>query len=394
MQSALRHSTGQRYTAGVTLFLFLLVWSILGDLRAERGARGIPVGIFRVTPKLTAAYSFEDNLLKTKDDKVSDSVVTLTPVVVVKTHWRKLAVTLTATSNIARHLKREMENYADKNVAVELEMKPTKRLKLNVQGFIASNHSSRGAPDTGGQSTSEPPSTYTTFGGKAIAAYTLNKYRGQVTLSHDVDTQKDVGRYWQGIEFKLMHALGNKTNVSVNVGMNRHVYDDAALLRDGSEYKYGVGLALSPKAQISGNIQVGQTFKTLDDNGALDASAMTLSSSLTWKPAKRTNVTLNTSRGFNEGGTTGDYFINTDASLSVRHSLRSFLSVNGSLGLSRSEHSIDQEDDTWTLSSGFAYQFPKWVSLNGSYTFTDKQSSAESSSYNSNQFMFSLAGGL
>ncbi|ABK43328.1 conserved hypothetical protein [Magnetococcus marinus MC-1] len=394
MQSALKHSSGQRYTAGITLFLLLLVWSLLGDLRAERGARGIPVGIFRVTPKLTAAYSYEDNLLKTQNDHVSDSIVKLTPVVTLKTHWRKLAISLEAKSDIARHMKRKLEDYADNSLTLKMDMEPSKRVKLHAQAYVKSTHSSRGQPDTGGLTASQVPAKYNTFGGKLGGNYTYNRYRAELSVAHDVDTQESVGRFWDTFAAKLRLSLAPKTDVNVHSEFQRHVYDDAALLRDNIGMKYGVGFSWKARAQLNAKLDVNWLDKRYADDPGSDAQTYGFQGGLTWSPTSRTDVDLNVNRSFAEGGTTGIHYIDTTSSLSLKHSLRSFLSVNGEIKLAQSSYNTQREDDTWTMSTGFSYQFPKWVSVNGTYSMTDKKSSEASSSYKNNQFLLSLEGGL
>nr|CRH06729.1 conserved outer membrane protein of unknown function [Candidatus Magnetococcus massalia] len=375
------------------LFLLLLVWSILGDLRAERGARGIPVGIFRIKPKLTADVSFTDNLLSSKD-KVADTVITLKPVLQAVTHWRKYTVDLTFKSEVGRHGTREMEDYIDHSTKLKVAVAPTKNLSLEAQASYSSKHSSRGAADNLGAATSEPPEQYNLYKVSGKAQYTKQRYRGVVELGHNVDAKTGTGRYWNDLSVSLMYALSPKTSFYLQGVAERHVYDDATLLRDNMEYGGAVGVEWEATAKTTGNVKAGWTQKTYADAADKDVAGFATEADIKWSPSSRTRFTLSAGRSLEEGGNTDDYYTATKTQLEVQHSLRSFLSLNAQLGYDNNVYGNGRDDVTWTGSAGFDYQFPKWASLGGRYSYSDIASNAADSSYDSNVFMLTLEGGL
>ena len=104
---------------------------------------------------------------------------------------------------------------------------------------------------------------------------------------------------------------------------------------------------------------------------------------------------LSTSQEFEETSGQGDAIDTESFSVTWNHSWSERVSTNAML--SRTDESYlgsAREDETDSLKLGVNYDLQRWLAVDLSYTYTDKESNQAGENYERNQFMVTLTGSL
>ncbi|MBF0136500.1 MAG: outer membrane beta-barrel protein [Magnetococcus sp. DMHC-1] len=380
------------WAAGVIAILLTMCGS-LGYLGAADGARGIPVGIFRVKPSLTISSQYDDNVFKSRQ-KVGEKILNIQPVVQFSTHWKKLAFQAGVSSSIVRYESRSTEDFEDHNVSMDVKYSANRHLDLGLKSEVSFNHESRGAPDVGQIGAQDKPRRWKHYGIDGSAQYTQNRFRTQLELSHQIDEKQEVGNYWNKAALTLMFAMAPRTSLATGLGWKGIVYDNPALRRDSQEKTVNVGVNWTGTAKTQGDLRVGYALKEPENSAAENSSAMTFGGSVSWKPLARTSLNLNANRAFAEGGLVADYYVTTMAGVGLSHKLRSFLTFKSNLDHTTNDYSSGLENEIWKGGVGLEYAFPRWLTMSSNFGRTSQKSNQPNSEYDSNEVMISLTGGL
>ncbi|MBF0177087.1 MAG: outer membrane beta-barrel protein [Magnetococcales bacterium] len=393
-----RHSASQPvmtrlWLVGVAAMLLILCGSI-GYLSASDGARGIPVGIFRVKPSLSIQSRYDSNVFKDATNRVGEKILSIQPVVQVSTHWKSLTFSGSLASDIARYESRSTEDYQDYKAAMHVKYSVSRRLELGAKTDVAFNHDSRGAADVGKIGANNPPRHWKHYGFDGSAQYTYNRLRTLMELSHQIDDKLDIGNYLNKATLSLMFALAPRTSLLTEVGWKGIVYDSAALDRDNQERSIGAGVSWTGAAKTQGDLRVGYTMKEYENSAVEGSSAFTFGGGIGWKPLAKTALKLDLSRNFAEGGLVSNYYVSTSEQLGLTQKLRSFLTFNSNVSHTQNDYSSGLENEIWKGSAGFGYAFPRWLTMDTNFTRTSQKSNQVDSGYDSDEVMVSLTGGL
>ncbi|MBF0155033.1 MAG: outer membrane beta-barrel protein [Magnetococcales bacterium] len=374
--------------------ILLILWGSLGYLSAADGARGIPVGIFRIQPSLTISSRYDDNVYKTESQRLADKVLTIQPIVQFSTHWKKLSFQTSVTTNIDHYETQTNLDTNNTSLNMGLKYNASRDLTMSFDAGVDFNHDAPGAPDVGSFSTESTPRQWKHYGFEGKAQYTLHRFRTEFDLSHQIDAKQQVGNYWNKAAVTLMYALAPRTSLLTGLSWKGIVYDDAALKRDSQEKGVNVGVTWSATAKTQGDLRVG--YVTKDTENSLDGNPgmVSLGGAFSWKPLARTGVSLDVGRTFAEGGLVSSYYKTTGGALGLSQQLRSFLSLKSRVGYTQNVYSSGMENDIWKESIGLEYAFPRWLTMNTTIGKTSQKSTQPGSGYDSNEVMISLTGGL
>ncbi len=363
-------------------------------LRAADETRGIPVGIFRIKPKLSVASKYDDNLYKHETNRVGEKTLTITPVVQFSTHWKKTAFEVNYRTSLVRHEKRESEDTADHNMGAKLTLNPTRQIEITAGADYAFNHDKRGAPDTTTTGFDTPPDDWQETGLNAGIQLTHNRLRTLLDWDYGFKEKQDLGHYWHQVGLKLMFALAPRTSLLTQTSVKDIIYENTSVGRNSRENTIQAGLEWSGAAKTTGAFAMGYTQKAYQAGGGQDDGAMTMTGNVGWSPTTRSKLNLTTKREFNEGGATAANYVTTDVALGLNHQLRSFLTLNSNLSYTLNDYSSNLENDVYKGSLGFDYRFPRWFTLSGTYNRTNQNSNTVGSSYDANDVMVTISGGL
>ena len=152
------------------------------------------------------------------------------------------------------------------------------------------------------------------------------------------------------------------------------------------------GITWSATARTSGSLKLGYEEKDFDDADKKDPGGTVWEVSVTWAPRTYSSFTLSTNRGFDEGGDTGEDYIETTATrLEWNHDWNSYVSSNVYYSYTEEEYQgIDRDDDTSVFAMGLTWELRRWMDVGLGYKYTDKDSTYSSESYNQNLYQASL----
>lgn len=217
------------------------------------------------------------------------------------------------------------------------------------------------------------------------ANHQLKRYdnSGSLNASKERDTDSFSGTAY--------YRLAPKTRALFEVRYNDYDYVSNDPL-DSNNLAYLGGVTWDATARTSGTIKLGYEEKDFDDGSKKDPDGTTWEVSVTWAPRTYSSFTLNTRAGIDEGGDSGeDYIDTTSTSLGWNHDWNSRVSSKVSYSYTEEEYQgIDREDETSVFGLGVNYEVRRWMSVGVGYKYTDKDSTDASESYNQNLYQASL----
>ncbi|MBF0587570.1 MAG: outer membrane beta-barrel protein [Magnetococcales bacterium] len=384
--------SGGRRRTGYAIFLTLgISTSVGGAIFAADAPKGIAMGIFRVSPKMVVTSQYNENIDAAETNTTSDQVLTTSTSVAFTTRWRRNAFTGTLGADQGRHKNTGPTNdYNDYSAKLAFKFQPRRRLKFDMNYDYVVKHDDQADASSG---------AYNQHSLTTSAAYRFKKFTATVNTTtkqrrSSDPAQRETDPLTNGLGLTVAYPVTPKTSFDTNATYSQQRYDRLSS-RNNQSYTGNIGVSWKAAAKTRGNFMIGVTSRHHEDNSGLDnKAALVLGSGIDWKASSKAYFSLNLKRSFEDGGTTDAYSVDTSATLSAQYTLRSYLSMSGSMGYKHSAFTKTQKDETWNAALGAQYKFPRWLSLGVDLTRTMKDSNASGSSYANNTYSVSLTGGL
>lgn len=372
----------------------------LGTISTREPPKGIPVGIFRIDPKITVTSRWDDNVYKTATDERSDLIVHIKPTIRLVTHWLRGVFDLSYQSVINQYKISEHENHINQKLNVKVGLVPSKKSKIDLEYDILLEHDERGAPASTSIEKSLGPNRWLTRSLKGGFNYHLNRMSSELKLEYAErrslnNAQSSQDRHWNDGGLTLSWSLAAKTDLLLELGRKEIVYDMASKQESNSEeMRLLVGAAYKTIKKIESNIKIGMTAKKFAYAAEQDHSSSSWESGVTWSPRRRTKLKFSSTRNFQESGEAASSYVSTKFHTDIKHDLRPRFSFLSSLELSNSQYKNAKQDDYWSGTLGLEYRMPHNFLLNAEFSHKIKRSTTAGAEYDSNGLLLSVVGTL
>jgi hypothetical protein len=218
----------------------------------------------------------------------------------------------------------------------------------------------------------------------------------------DVDNDfRDRDVYSTGL--RVGHAISPRFDVFVD-GAYRWVRydteDSEGRKRDNQGYAVRVGTGIDITSILFGELALGYTSVSYDDQGFEDASSPGLGGRLTWNVTPLTSIIFNARGEIRETTVTqdgeeasGDK--QADVSLNVWHELLRNVLLNAYGQYVRDDfEGINRTDNTFRVGGGVRYLLNRNFSLDAVYTFSTRESDNDNVEYDRNQVVIGVTARL
>ncbi|MDI3325974.1 outer membrane beta-barrel protein [Pontibacterium granulatum] len=361
----------------------------------------ITSGPIAVIPQLTVQVGHDDNIFTDETNEQDSLITVIKPSVQLVAEKENDAYRVTFELEDGTYQDSSADNYTDHSLVGEAIMELNSRNRLDLTASYIKDHEDRGSNDSG---ISASPDRYTDKSVAAVYRYGAEGAQGNLELKgslldHQFDNfkSKNESRDRQNalLDATFFYRVAPKTKALFEIRHEDIDYDLSTSDLDNTETKYLAGVTWDATAKTSGNAKIGYAEKDFDDASRTDRDGTSWEIGMTWAPQSYSTFGLNASQEFEETSGQGDAIDTESFSVTWNHSWSERVSTNAML--SRTDESYlgsTREDETDSLKLGVNYDLQRWLAVDLSYTFTDKESNQADESYERNQFMVTLTGSL
>jgi hypothetical protein len=361
--------------------------SVAQRARPEYAPLGLRLGAFRLSPTLTAAAGYNDNVFYTETNEKSSGILVIAPRVSGATTWSRHALAFNVGAISESYGSASSENSTEWNANL------SGRLDINSAASVAGDitHARTYESRYGYQSVAAAAERTPIDSDRANLSVTLigNRLRFIGALGTSKETYGDVpsqlgGTIFQGyrdmttmsLSGRVDYAISPALSVFVSVAKNERDYE-AAVLNDSEGSILAVGSSFDISALARGEVQVGSFEQTYKGSVGKQSNAY-INALVEYFPSPLTTVTGTANRYFADypsatgAGTTA---LNTRLGLSVDHELLRNLILSAGIQSQRYEfQGIDRDDKGFTVNLGGRYLLNRRVSLEAAYTYRKYES--------------------
>jgi len=379
--------------------------------RPEFDARGLPVGGFRVYPKLRLGLAYDSDVFANEETQEADGLGLVDTTIDVESDWTRHALNLQAYSN-SRLFFSEDEDTTEYGFNGNGRFDVRRFTPLTYFGGWAEDREKRASIDAPGAA--EDPVEFNRINGGVGLAHRFNRLRVSTNFEIENLDFDDVAaipggpgafidqdfrdrRQWSvipevGYEVSpgyVVFVRGEYTNVNYDLEK-----DDPGLVgsaggnfdRDNTGWTVEGGVLLELTNLISGQVTGGYLETNFDDPALTDISGYTVGAALLWNPTSITSVRLDADREV-RGATTpaAGGRLTTEVNLKVDHELRRNIILTGSAGYSRARFDgIGREDNTYSVGGVVRYLVNRnaFVQLGAEYGTRDSNLDTPSVDFN------------
>lgn len=363
--------------------------SLSTRINPEYDPEPVRIGDFLLSPSLTNALSFDDNVYRRDDGPMDDMIYTVTPSIGLRSDFARHA--LSAGAFLERGLYQDLtsENYTDYGANVGGTIDVTGQTSVPLRLSYTRDHVRRGLPD---EFFAQEPTFFDLWDGtmsvvhdggrlamKLIANMQRIVFDNVTGTSGDVIDNGDRDRniyslYGSiGMPSAAVFAPFVYSNV-LKLDYDRPV-DDNGLNRDAMQYEAGVGTIINLSDVTAASFTLGGLDRQIEDASLDDIRDFTYGVNVKWEPSTLASFLLTGDRTVQE--TTRN-----DASAAVKSSLRLIMDyelfpnliLRPSASISEAEYEGDAGGRVVTSGGGMqlTYKMNQNLWLSTSYQYTNQ----------------------
>jgi len=380
--------------------------------RPDYDPRGLRFGTFVLYSKMSVDYWHDDNIRATKNDKLDDSILLLTPEFELKSDWGKHELSAGLRVVDASYDDYSNEDYTDYEYWADGVFE-FGRSELTAHVSHNELHESRtSANDEAGLE----PTEYTVDSASLKYRYKPNRFftdfllkldkidfddtvnftpPGGVTNNDDRDRDITDARFRFGYQVSPGYSLFSESrlyDIDYDLAVDRY-----GEIRDSDGYDLLVGAELDISGVTFGEFFIGYRNFEYDDPDFETQDGLTYGADIDWNVTRLTTfnfVASQTIYGTTVQDASGVETVNLK--LIADHELRRNVLLNLSIDYRNEDFlEISREDDVWEAKAGVEYFLNRNWSLNGGYIYQKRDSDLNNPSvkeYKINQLYIGFSG--
>jgi hypothetical protein len=367
------------------------------------------IGSVIYSPSVSLHETYDDNIYARPTDTKSDLITDVNPSLNVNSDLDMYNFGFNAIGDFGYYANHSSENYDDYTVSGHGGWSMDTDTSLNASESESHLHEARTDPDDPG---GDHPVEY------HLSTQAVNFTRAPSAIKLYIDAERDALNYEDStkdgtiidnsgrdrdvysLRGKLAYEFAPGYELFGSVGANqRHYLNTGTNDRNsnGSDAEVGTDVYLTGK--LKGNLYVGDIRQSYG-SGLPDIDAPDYGGSLLWNVDQLTSVLASVNREIDETtfvDVAGS--IDTNANLTIQHSLRPNLFVVGVAGLTNSQYQAEssvpnRRDRDYAGGASLDYLPTGHVSADLNYRYTDRRSTDTTQNFNDNQVTATLTLGF
>lgn len=371
--------------------------------------RRMRIGPFAVDADLAVSQGYVDNVFATRNDKVDDGLVVVTPEISVSTDGEALDLELFGSAEIGRYWDETDENYEDFVVGMDATYRLSQQNSIFGGISFGRDHEDRQSPDD--VNGTEPTLFYDTqaFVGTANRFENVTVRLGGTfeRLNFD-DVNAVVGRINNDDRDRDLFTAGAR--LGYLVGQDYELFaqgvfdlreydssqDDNGFERDSDGFNAALGLRYRPGRNFDTEVSLGYLEQDYDDGSLETISSPDFGVRVQWRPQASTRFNAFLDRSVQETtlfGASG--YLSTGVGVLLSQRLRRDLDVSFSTAYYESDYEgIARQDNTWDVGVGGRYYFVPNFFVGTNYRFLQRDSNDPDEDYDEHRVFVTLGAAL
>lgn len=390
--------------------------SVLERPRADYDANGIdlfagkdsPGAPFVLYPSFTIDALYDDNVFREENNEDDDLFIRLKPEVTIASDWDNHALSLGARADIGRYETFDENDYEDVQAFIEGRVDVTEDTNIFGGADWGRYHNARDDVDLGIADTKIVviDRNTQTLGFETKPSDWLLRVWGSRAANNffDSDFNQDDRDFTQwDARAKLGYEFQPGVLAFVVGGYNWRVYDDETddfgYQRDSTGWDVAGGLAYEISDVLKAEVTAGYQKQTFADDRLGATGGFTVGGDITWNPTDLMTVRMGAATGVQEttlqalgsaetiSANVGMDYEVTDALLwtnNLSYSIADYSASDVTAGVER------RKDKAWVGSTGLIFKINEFFEMQGTYTFTTRDSNISGEDFEGNTFLISL----
>lgn len=353
---------------------------------------------FAIVPQIYAAAGYDDNIYNQENDTTSSNIYIVRPSFKfgvddgINRYGGFYSLSSGSYSNSSD------DNYIDHTFGLLAHTEFTDRHRTDFKFSFANLHEDRGSGLSEGNSSAinEPlkynelnADGYYQFGGMSAlmrigggVEFNNKTYQNftAVTKYNDLSSLK----FYADADYQVASITYLTFDISTS-DINYTHLEPGEDSQDSVDSRALIGFRWAGLGKTSATMKAGYQYKTFDSDERENFSGSTFELGLTWKPLQYSTFEANFSRDAEDSDTDGDYILVLASSIGWKHQWTEDFDSNLRFNYSDEDYiGYTRIDKTKSLSLGLNYDLTRWMKIQASYQFTNKDSTENSISYDKN----------
>lgn len=340
----------------------------------------VRAGGFDVSSSVGVAAEYNDNILATPANEISDTILRATPRILARSTWSVHELEAGAEVTHREYIDNGDESSTDYNLFVNGRIDVTRDFQFRLGADTAHITEERYAAAS--------------FGTNEAAQFDRSSVYAQALYRNDrIQLEGTVGASDEQFDQLAQQLIRDNTTTYVNGRVSYAVSPDIAFFvqarrseldyddpdRDGTRTTMDAGVNFELAAPIRGEIAIGNFSEERDVATYGDVEGLNIAGNVKWFPTDLTTVTFIANRGVIDPGlATSATAINTAFGIRVDHELLRNLLLFGNIRQENNAYEgsvIDRDDDALSLALGGAYKLNPNMHLEFALTTRSQDSS-------------------
>lgn len=369
--------------------------------RGGRSPAVIKLGEISVTPTLGVRLGHNDNITNAKRNKISSSVMNLTPQIVASVDRGSHQYSLMYLGDLIFIPNSTIDNRNTHTVELSGDHVFTARNRLNWDVAYINGAEARGVTDSSRLAGNNlNPDEYRTYDATGVYRYGANGAKGNIELkaayldkeylnNRAINVTRDFTSFNYGVEF--LYRAAPKTQIVLDVNRTNIDYKSSLSTQDSMETKYLIGARWKAMAKTEGYFKVGRGSKDFDTAGLKTANMTIYESGITWSPRTYSVLNLSLARNYVDGSAAstpaGE---SSTAGIRWNHKWKSYFRTAASASYNTVDYnSSGRTDKTDTYALSALYDAKRWLGFSLDYSYTNRDSNVNLFSYKTNLIFLS-----
>jgi len=358
--------------------------------RPDYQARGLPLGGFRLYPRLSLDVEGNDNVYAAADEQ-GDAIFRVRPELAMQSGWSRHQLGLYASADLTRFAEYTTEDTTSYTVSGNGRLDIVRGTNVFAGIDFRRVFEPRTSP-TSPVAAAEPVE-YHLLTGNVGAVREFNRVRVSVRadyLRYDFDDVEDVSggvidqdnrdRQVYSGAVRAEYALSPAASVFVSGKVNERDYKypplAGAVRRDSKGYSGTAGINFELTNLIRGEVEVGYLSQNYTQSGLHTLNGLAMAGKLEWFVSQLTTLTFNASRTVEDAtDSRAGGFLSTGGSASVDHELLRNLILNAQFAYAVDDYQdILRKDKRLQASAGATFLFNRGLSARLRYSYIKQNS--------------------
>lgn len=370
---------------------------------------GLRLGTFTVLPALTQSIGYDSNPNQTVSRAAKGSLALRTEgEVAFRSDWSSSEFSGELRGGYSAFPQDDTASRPNANGVTRMRIDANRDTRIELETRFLLDTQRYGTPDLGAAAATSRP-IFATYGATAGVTESFNRLQLGIRGSIDrnvyedarlsdgsVIAQADRNSNQYGVRLRAGYEISPILTPFVEVLADTRVYDNpvdsSGIRRDSDGIGFTAGTSIRLTSYLSGEISAGLQHRDYVDPSLRSISAPLVNTALVWQISPLTTVRFNQATGVIETSVPGSSGVFTDvATLEVQHDLLRNLSITvGGAYVGSEYQGVRIKDNGYSALARLDYRFNRWLTLRGSYLYTELNSTNTVSSYSGHIVMLGL----